>query len=103
MFALLSRVDEQLTSDELSTLRGLARACIAYIKDLNKNNSTSVEVSVDQGVEQGLRKEMTGVRWVGDLADAPLDEKACWMVVAIISDFWGQKDLWMDAENVLNG
>ena len=91
MFALLSRVDEHLSSDELSTLRGLARACIAFIKDLNKN-----DVAVKSEGE-------VGPRWVGDPADAPLDERACWIVVAIISDFWGQKDLWMDAESALQG
>ncbi|EJD01604.1 uncharacterized protein FOMMEDRAFT_158755 [Fomitiporia mediterranea MF3/22] len=100
MFALLSRVDDQLSSDELSTLRSLARACIAFIKDLNKNNLNLVvsESSVGEAVEGS-----SGVRWIGDPGDAPMDERSCWMVVTIISDFWGQRDLWMDAESTLNG
>lgn len=98
MFALLSRVDEHLTSDELSTLRNLARACIAFIKDLNKNNGTSTTSDSD-----GNLGGSSGVRWVGDPSDAPLDERACWMIITIVTDFWHQKDLWMDAENALNG
>ncbi|KAL5530010.1 hypothetical protein ACEPAF_6267 [Sanghuangporus sanghuang] len=97
MFALLSRVDDHLTSDELSTLRGLARACIAFIKDLNKNSGTSVLSS------DGNLGGSSGVRWVGDPSDAPLDERACWMIVTIVTDFWVQKDLWIDAESALNG
>lgn len=94
IFALLTRVDAQLTSDELSHLRGLVRACIALLKDLNRN-----QVLVAGGESQSG----TSLKWVGDPADAPFDERACWIIVTTITGFWGQKDLWMDAESILNG
>ncbi|KAI5114763.1 hypothetical protein M0805_009279, partial [Coniferiporia weirii] len=75
MFALLSRVDAQLTSDELSNLRSLARACLAFIKDLNKNYTS------DGGPSSGVLRN-----WVGDAAEAPMDERACWIIVAIITE-----------------
>lgn len=96
IFALLSRVDEQLASDEMNTLRTLARACLSLIKDLNKDSVSPGQTSNETPV---VSKPAT---WVGDPSEAPIDEKACWIVVAIVSDFWGQKDIWMDAEAMLN-
>ncbi|KAH8118716.1 hypothetical protein DFH11DRAFT_1568843 [Phellopilus nigrolimitatus] len=102
MFALLSRVDEQLSSDEMSNLRSLARACLALIRDLSKNQSRATEDS-QPGMDSALSRSGSLGNWVGDAGDAPLDERACWIVVATIADFWGQKDLWMDAESTLSG
>jgi hypothetical protein len=30
-----------------------------------------------------------------------MGETACWMIVAAVTGVWGQKDLWMDAEETL--
>lgn len=81
IFALLSQVDTQLTGDELSQLRNLARSCLALIKDVRRN-PLDYEAS-----------EFTSVE--------PVDEKACWLVVTAILEFWVQRDLWMDAESLL--
>ena len=88
MFALLSRVDGQLTGDEISHLRSLARACLALIKELTRN-----ELLLDTSLPKGLK-------WIGDPSDAPIDGRACWIIITAIADFWGQKDLWMDAEKL---
>lgn len=96
MFCLLCRVDEHITGDEMSNLRTLARACLSVIKDMNKvqlNDKTSGDLAPS---ESGLNS------WVGDPADNPIDEQACWIVFATIADFWGQKDLWMDAESMFS-
>ncbi|KLO18065.1 hypothetical protein SCHPADRAFT_820397 [Schizopora paradoxa] len=81
MFALLSRVDAQLSSDEMSQLRNLARSCFALIRDLRRN---------PQDYEAS---EFT--------TEEPVDEKACWLIVTAVLEFWVQRDLWMDAENLL--
>lgn len=98
IFALLSRVDEQITSDEMSNLRSLARACISIIKDLNKS----------KGKEEVLGESSLGVpnspsSWEDNPSQSLMDERACWVLVAAIAEFWGQKDLWLDAESMLKG
>lgn len=30
-----------------------------------------------------------------------VEEKACWMIVAAVAGVWGQKDLWVDAADML--
>ncbi len=79
MFALLSQVDSQLCSDEMSQLRNVARSCMALIKDLRRN-------PLDYEASEFTTEE-------------PVDEKACWLIVTAILEFWVQRDLWMDAEN----
>ena len=81
MFALLSQVDAQLSSDEISQLRNLARSCFALIKDLRRHP------------EDYEASEFT--------TEEPVDEKACWLIVTAILEFWVQRDLWMDAESLL--
>ena len=91
IFALLSRLDDRLLSDELNELRNLARASVRYLKDLKK------EVTG----EDGSAETRVRTKWVGECADAPMDEAACWITIAAVAEFWGQKDLWMDAEVAL--
>jgi len=83
VFALLSRVDEQLCSDEIHTLRVLARRFIALLGDAS-----------DSGIEEGEEDSSQDL-------NAPMSRGACWMTITTIADFWGQKDLWMDAESAL--
>jgi hypothetical protein len=77
-FSLLAKLDRRLTSDEISILRVLARACIAAIS---------------------LRRvELKDTEYSGmDLQN----ESGAWIVVAIVTGVWGQSDLWMDAEEDL--
>jgi len=69
-------VDSILTSEDVSTLRDLARTCISAIKFLPT-----------------LHKDI-------DIPEAKLDlqeqNAGLWMILAAISDIWGQKDLWQE-------
>ncbi len=69
MFALLSQVDSQLCSDEMSQLRNVARSCMALIKDLRRN-------PLDYEASEFTTEE-------------PVDEKACWLIVTAISRILG--------------
>ena len=81
MFALLSRVDDYLTADEMSTLRSLARGCMGLIKDiLQRRPGAAPGVELDVNV---------------------IAETSCWLVIAAVVGHWGQRDLWQDAESML--
>lgn len=84
MFALLSRVDDYLSADEMSTLRSLARGCMGLIKAALQRRAKHAppDVSADGG-------------------DAGIAETSCWLVVAAVVGIWGQRDLWQDAESML--
>ena len=82
MFALLSRVDSHLSSEEMNQLRNLARSCVALIKDIRRN-PLDYESNILTTTE-------------------PVGEKSCWIVITAIVDFWAQRDLWMDAEDDLS-
>ena len=77
MFALLSRVDDYLTGDEMSTLRSLARGCMGLIK-------------------QQLTGDVAGGR-----SDIAISETSCWLIISAVVGLWGQRDLWQDAESML--
>lgn len=68
-FAVLARLDTRLTSDEISSLRVLARSCIAAVA---MRRAAGHEPSIE--------------------------ESGAWIIVTIIAGIWGQSDLWMDAE-----
>ncbi|PWN21455.1 hypothetical protein BCV69DRAFT_298469 [Microstroma glucosiphilum] len=77
-FSLLAKLDRRLTSDEISILRVLARACIAAISLRRIELKGTERQGTDQRAESGA-----------------------WIVVAIVTGVWGQSDLWMDAEEDL--
>ena len=82
MFALLSRVDDYLSADEMSTLRSLARGCMGLIKDrLQSKSAPDVELS--------------------DAEAVAIAEASCWLIIAAVVGLWGQRDLWQDAESML--
>lgn len=85
MFALLSRVDDYLTADEMSTLRSLARGCMGLIKDKLQRHTSQPAPGVESE----------------DIADATIAETSCWLVIAAVVGLWGQRDLWQDAESML--
>ena len=88
MFVLLSRVGEHTTSDDMSLLRGLARACLGLIKgNIKKRPIDGENVTQILGHQAGTQ----------DL----ISERSCWMIVTAVADMWGQLDLWMEAEAVL--
>ncbi|KAG8988529.1 hypothetical protein FRB90_002691 [Tulasnella sp. 427] len=76
IFSLLARLDRELTSEQISTLRTLARACIELL------------VGSLSGKRKG--KEVEGAS-LGD------GRAGCWMVIAAVSKGWGQLDLWDEA------
>lgn len=72
IFSLLSGIDSVLTAEDVYTLRELSKMCLKAIRllpDLHKGKA---------GAEQELEDQLTGL----------------WMIVAIVADVWGQKDLW---------
>ena len=79
IFALLSRIDEQIPADDMNLLRNLARACLGLLKVIKQRQKT-----VDR-----------------DHNSARMGETSCWFIVTIVADIWKQRDLWMDAETLL--
>ena len=77
IFALLSRVEDYVSADEMSLLRNLARACIALMKDEFQ----------DPPPETG--------------SDTRMSRCSCWLIIAAVVGHWAQKDLWMDVETML--
>ncbi|KAI0650217.1 hypothetical protein C8Q79DRAFT_900011 [Trametes meyenii] len=86
MFALLSRVDDWISGDETSLLRNLARACISLV------------------AERRRRRVSLGESEAGEVSEEAnmIDDASCWMIVCAVTGFWGQRDLWMDAEALLS-
>jgi len=84
IFALLGKIGDQLSGDDMSLLRNLARACIALLKDLYQGSMT------DQEPQN-----------VGDGDGMPMTMGSCWIIIATIVGVWAQRDLWIDAEDML--
>jgi hypothetical protein len=83
MFALLTRVDDYISGDEMSTLRSLARGCMELIK-LRLQSETAPSVGADKR------------------ADNAISATSCWFIIAAVVGLWGQRDLWQDAELMLS-
>jgi hypothetical protein len=86
IFVLLSRVEDQISADDTSLLRGMARACLELLKGIIKKKPVLSE-EVDSHTLECSGGEIT--------------ERSCWMIVSIIVGIWGQRDLWMEAEAML--
>ncbi|KAI9066426.1 hypothetical protein FKP32DRAFT_1673944 [Trametes sanguinea] len=89
MFTLLARVDDWITSDETSLLRNLARACISFMAERRRRRAA--QSKGEEGEEGEVTAEDRSI----------LDDASCWMIIGAITGMWGQKDLWMDAEELL--
>ncbi|KAF7355490.1 hypothetical protein MSAN_01465900 [Mycena sanguinolenta] len=76
IFALLSRVDDYITADETNLLRNLARAYLALLKALI--HSAPERVSAED-----------------------MNPACCWLIISTVVGIWGQRDLWMDAEEIV--
>ena len=114
IFALLTRVEEGISADDMSQLRMLARACMGLLKLVRERGKTSGEA---QDIADGVIAEADDMSVSDDSQEqdasgrdstksvdpyAPFNEPACWIVVSAIADFWAQRDLWMDAEMILS-
>ncbi|KAI0051278.1 hypothetical protein FA95DRAFT_1485653 [Auriscalpium vulgare] len=104
IFALLARVDAFCTGEEISNLRGLARACLSLARarraaDQAKEPVHQVDVTIESDettVVANTGERETRAVMVDD-ADA-MSESSIWMIFCAIASIWGQRDLWMDAE-----
>ena len=65
-------------------LRNLARACLGLLKELRQ--------------EQSLPQSDTSLC----IANAgKMRESSCWVIITAIATVWKQRDLWIDAEDLL--
>lgn len=84
IFALLARVEENISADDTSLLRTLTRTCLKLIKKKLEDESSGSSSQLSTG------------------SDPPISEAACWMVVAAVSGFWRQTDLWTEAGHMFS-
>ncbi|KAH6915067.1 hypothetical protein BKA70DRAFT_1396353 [Coprinopsis sp. MPI-PUGE-AT-0042] len=83
IFSLLSRIDDHISADDMSLLRNLARACLGLLDHLIARR---ILPRVGASSSQDL-----------DL----MTERSCWIILSLIVNVWKQRDLWMDAANIL--
>lgn len=81
MFALLAKVEDFISADDMSQLRSLARACLELLVRRRKAGGPGVPDNLSS--KNGMA------------------ETSCWMIFTAVSGIWGQKDLWRDAETLL--
>ncbi|KAG5651382.1 hypothetical protein H0H81_008881 [Sphagnurus paluster] len=86
IFALLSKIDDQLSADDMSLLRNLARACIALLKELLQNQTPSIKVENPATL---------------DRHGGYMSSRSCWIILSAVAGVWAQRDLWNDAEDML--
>lgn len=79
IFCLLSRIDDYISADDMNLLRNLARACLSLLKQIKQKENPPLST----------------------LPSRKIHESSCWIVVALVADNWKQRDLWMDAEDIL--
>lgn len=98
LFALLAHLDSRLVSDDISTLRTLARACIAAVV-LSRMRRAAARFKAKVGSD-GDENSAAVVTLVDE---DPLEgEMGAWMVVCAVAGIWGQSDLWQDADSDLS-
>ncbi|TKY86875.1 hypothetical protein EX895_004163 [Sporisorium graminicola] len=103
LFALLLRLDGRLVSEEISTLRTLARACVAAITlSRIRRKAVRSRASKQQGdVRAEADHHDQGPVRIGGGDEETVrmrrDEASAWMIIAIVAGVWGQSDLWEDA------
>jgi hypothetical protein len=89
IFALLTKVEDHISADDMSLLRNLARACLGLLKELIKTRTSLVKSEdLDLPNLEGDDQEI-------------MSERACWIIVCTVVGFWAQRDLWMDTEEML--
>jgi hypothetical protein len=111
MFALLSKVEDYCSPDEMSHMRNLARACMRLVKERRKETAPLLPTSAplseptsnlpldsDVTMNPAAASELTKMRRKNN---QNMGEQSCWMVIAAIAGVWAQRDLWMDAKEIL--
>ncbi|KAJ3841515.1 hypothetical protein EV361DRAFT_904866 [Lentinula raphanica] len=91
IFALLTRVEDYISADDMNLLRKLARACIALLKTFICERTFLIPDSGVNGDNTPDKEEKNNAT----------DQAACWMIISVVIGIWGQRDLWLDAEDML--
>ncbi|KAJ7228468.1 hypothetical protein GGX14DRAFT_613018 [Mycena pura] len=73
IFALLSRVDDYLSADEMHLLRSLTRAYLGLLKDSQTERAAPDDIT----------------------------PACCWIIISTVVGVWGQRDLWTDAAEIV--
>jgi len=111
IFALLSRIDLFCSADDTSCLRSLARTCLALIAVVRRRDKVEspplgahdehadgtgvTEMDTSDGTKTQVVPPDTGEDIKG------LSECSMWIVFCAVTNIWGQRDLWDDAEQTL--
>ena len=88
IFALLSKVEDHVSADDMSMLRNLARACLGLLRESIQARTSTAGIPT---ANLGDRKE----------ENLFMSEQSCWIIVCTITRVWAQRDLWTDAEDML--
>lgn len=81
IFFLLALVDDDIPADSMNMLRNLVRAHISLLKSL---------------LEEETKRES------GEEEEGSLTKTSCWIITTTIISVWRQRDLWNDAQDMLN-
>ena len=106
VFALLTRVDLFCSADEIGSLRNLARTCLALISAVRRAKTEGTPACVPCEREDGETETAAGtatkVETNVDLSSTRLSECSMWVVFCAVTNIWGQRDLWDEAEQALS-
>lgn len=106
VFALLTRVDLSCSADEIGSLRTLARTCLALISAVRRVKTGCIPAFATCEREDGETETETGttteVETNVDLSSTRLNECSMWVVFCAVTNIWGQRDLWDEAEQALS-
>ncbi|KAG8218657.1 hypothetical protein J3R82DRAFT_4322 [Butyriboletus roseoflavus] len=91
IFALLTQIEDHLSADEMNLLRNLARACLALTQRCRGRHAENN--AVFEGISSAVFAENTTC----------MSDASCWMIFTAVAGYWGQRDLWADAEATLAG
>ena len=106
VFALLTRVDLFCSADEIGSLRNLARTCLELISAVRCAKTGGIPACAPCEREDGETETVTGniteVETKIDLSSTRLSECSMWVVFCAVTNIWGQRDLWDEAEQALS-
>ena len=107
IFALLTRIDLFCSADDMACLRNLARACLSLISVVRRRKEGSPQPSThDEQADRSTETHINGAEtnmippdFRGDRKT--LSECSMWFVFCAVTNIWGQRDLWDDADEAL--
>ena len=106
IFSLLTRIDLFCSADDMACLRNLARACLSLISVVRRRREGSPQPSMhDEQADRTTETDASGAETHmtpdsgGD--HKTLSECSMWFVFCAVTNIWGQRDLWDDADEAL--